>query len=89
MACSNFCTGGEDGALMIDLVNLKGFSIENGTFHATVGAGFRLGEMDEKMHDNGGRAMAHGVCPGVGIGGHATIVSIFLLLTCSLPDQPG
>ncbi|KAF7561594.1 hypothetical protein G7046_g2554 [Stylonectria norvegica] len=69
----NFGMGGIDGAVMVDLVNLKGFSMDRETWKATVGAGFRLGELDEHLHDNGGRAMAHGTCPGVGIGGHATI----------------
>jgi hypothetical protein len=45
------------------------------TWQATIGAGTLLGDVTQKLHDNGNRAMAHGVCPGVGIGGHATIVS--------------
>lgn len=60
---------------MIDLVNLKDFSMDKEKWHATLGSGFRLGDLDDHLHDNGGRAMAHGTCPGVGIGGHATIVS--------------
>lgn len=47
--------------------------MDNSTWRATVGAGTRLGAMDEKLHDAGGRAVAHGICPGVGLGGHATI----------------
>lgn len=43
---------------------------------ATVGAGMNLGELDVYLHKNGGRAIAHGTCPGVGIGGHATVVSL-------------
>lgn len=58
---------------MVDLVNLDSFAIDKETWQATVGAGTRLGKLDEKLHDNGERAVAHGVCPGVGIGGHATI----------------
>lgn len=73
--CSNYGLGGEDGALMIDLVNLKDFSMNKTTWHASVGAGHRLGELDKKLHKAGKRAMAHGTCPSVGIGGHATIVS--------------
>lgn len=72
---SNFGTGGEDGALMIDLINLKGFSMNENTWEATFGSGFRLGDLDKHLHNNGGRAIAHGTCPSVGIGGHATIVS--------------
>jgi len=44
------------------------------TWYATIGAGTLLGDVTTKLHDAGGRAFAHGVCPGVGIGGHATIV---------------
>ncbi|KAH6898199.1 FAD binding domain-containing protein [Thelonectria olida] len=68
----NFGLGG-DGELAIDLVNLKGFGMNETTWQATVGGGMHLGELDQYLHKNGGRAMAHGTCPGVGIGGHATI----------------
>lgn len=60
---------------MIDLVNLKDFSMDTTTWQATFGAGYRLGELDEQLHGHGKRAVAHGTCPGVGAGGHATIVS--------------
>ncbi|PNY18835.1 Cannabidiolic acid synthase [Tolypocladium capitatum] len=73
---ANFGLGGQDGALVIDLGNLKDFSMDRQTWHATFGAGYRLGELDTQLHNNGGRAMAHGTCPGVGIGGHATIGGI-------------
>lgn len=49
--------------------------MDEDTWEASFGSGFRLGELDEYLHDNGGRAIAHGTCPSVGIGGHATIVS--------------
>jgi len=70
---ANFGTGGEDGAVMVDLQNLKNFSMNEDTWEASFGPGFRLGELDEYLHDNGGRAIAHGTCPSVGVGGHATI----------------
>jgi len=70
---ANFGTGGEDGAVMVDLVNLQDFKMDEDTWEASFGSGFRLGELDEYLHENGGRAMAHGTCPSVGIGGHATI----------------
>lgn len=57
------------------MVNFQQFHMDNVTWEATVGAGTRLGEVTDKMHDAGKRAMAHGVCPDVGTGGHATIVS--------------
>lgn len=73
---SNFGLGGTDGALVIDLVNFQHFSMDTDTWQATIGGGHRLHDVTEKLHDNGKRAMAHGTCPGVGIGGHATIVSL-------------
>lgn len=43
---------------------------------ATFGSGYTLGDLDKELHSHGGRAMAHGLCPSVGIGGHATIGGI-------------
>ncbi|KAH6606965.1 fad-binding [Trichoderma cornu-damae] len=63
---------GEVG-MMIDLVNLQNFQMNNASWQATVGAGFRLDGLDKLLHQNGGRAIAHGTCPGVGVGGHATV----------------
>lgn len=42
------------------------------TWQATAGAGTLLGDLTKRMHEAGNRAMAHGICPQVGIGGHAT-----------------
>ncbi|KAJ2897591.1 FAD binding domain-containing protein [Zalerion maritima] len=72
----NHGLGGEDGALSIDLVNLQKFEMDEETWHATIGGGTHLGDVTDRMHDNGNRAMAHGTCPGVGIGGHATVGGI-------------
>jgi len=60
---------------MIDLANLQDFHMDKTSWQATFGAGYRLGDLDKKLQANGNRAIAHGTCPGVGIGGHATIVS--------------
>ncbi|KAM3457070.1 hypothetical protein NHJ6243_007943 [Beauveria neobassiana] len=73
---ANFGLGGGDGGLMIDLGNFNHFSMDNNTWEATFGSGFLLGELDKHLHANGNRAMAHGTCPGVGMGGHATIGGI-------------
>ncbi|TQS32800.1 hypothetical protein Golomagni_06872, partial [Golovinomyces magnicellulatus] len=70
---ANFGLGGDGGGLMIDLKNLNSFKMNTDNWQATFGAGFRLGELDKQLHANGKRAMPHGTCPGVGIGGHATI----------------
>lgn len=69
---ANFGLG--DGAVAVDLVNLQSYSMNETTWYATIGAGMKLGDVDDNLHKTG-RAFAHGVCPGVGIGGHATIVS--------------
>ena len=69
----NYGLGGSDGAIEVDLVNMQGFSMDDTTWQAKIGPGTKLGEVTTKLHDAGGRAIAHGVCPGVGIGGHATI----------------
>jgi hypothetical protein len=61
------------GGLMIDLQHLKDFAIDDKTWVA-LGSGLLLGEIDEQLHKNK-RAMAHGTCPSVGIGGHASVVS--------------
>ena len=52
------------------------------TWEATIGGGTRLSAVTKSLLDNGNRAIAHGTCPDVGIGGHATMgglgpVSIF------------
>jgi FAD/FMN-containing dehydrogenase len=39
---------------------------------ATVGAGVRLGNLALEIYAVGERALPHGVCPGVGVGGHFT-----------------
>ncbi|KAG6009221.1 hypothetical protein E4U21_003074 [Claviceps maximensis] len=72
----NFGTGGQDGSLMVDMVNFKDFKMDNTTWQATFGAGYKLGELDEQLYNNGKRAMSHGTCPGVGAGGHITIGGI-------------
>lgn len=74
--CRNFAQGaGDENGMMIDLVNLQSFQMDNATWQASVGSGFRLDGLDKQLHANGGRAIAHGTCPGVGVGGHATVVS--------------
>jgi FAD/FMN-containing dehydrogenase len=49
------------------------FSMDDSTWQATIGGGTLLGDVTKRLHDSGKRAMAHGTCPQVGIGGHATI----------------
>lgn len=49
--------------------------MDTNTWQAKFGGGHKLSDVTDKLHENGKRAIAHGTCPGVGIGGHATIVS--------------
>jgi FAD/FMN-containing dehydrogenase len=49
------------------------FSMDKSTWQATIGGGTLLGDVTKRLHENGNRAIAHGTCPQVGIGGHATI----------------
>lgn len=65
--------GGESGEVVINLANLNGYSYDNSTGYATVGAGSQLGSVTTALYNSGERAVAHGSCPDVGIGGHATI----------------
>ncbi|KAJ7483149.1 hypothetical protein FB451DRAFT_1393290 [Mycena latifolia] len=69
----NYGIGGEDGAVVVDMVNFQQFTMDNSTWQATIGAGTLLADVTSRLHDAGGRAIAHGTCPQVGIGGHATI----------------
>ncbi|KAM0436601.1 hypothetical protein ACHAPT_002309 [Fusarium lateritium] len=64
----NFGLGGVDGVVVLDLLNLKDFAMDDATWQASIGAGMRLGELDEHLHANGGRAIAHGTCSSVGGG---------------------
>ncbi|KFZ25425.1 hypothetical protein V502_00092 [Pseudogymnoascus sp. VKM F-4520 (FW-2644)] len=70
---ANYCIGGVSGAVVIDLKHFQRFSMDRTTWQAAVGAGTLLGNLTKRMHEAGNRAMAHGTCPQVGIGGHATI----------------
>ncbi|KAF8166621.1 hypothetical protein K438DRAFT_252941 [Mycena galopus ATCC 62051] len=69
----NYGIGGEDGAVVVDMVNFQQFSMDNTTWNAVVGAGTLLADVTSRLSNAGGRAIAHGTCPQVGIGGHATI----------------
>ena len=59
--------------MIVDLMNLKQFSMDELTQIATIGSGLNLGDVTDKFNGAGKRAMAHGVCPTVGSGGHFTI----------------
>lgn len=65
--------GGVDGAIVIDMKHFQQFSMDTTTWNATIGAGTLLDDVTKRLNDAGGRAIAHGVCPQVGCGGHFTI----------------
>ncbi|KAG9241095.1 hypothetical protein BJ878DRAFT_545593 [Calycina marina] len=70
---ANYCLGGVNGCIVIDLKRFQQFKMDEMTWNATVGAGTLLGDVTKRMHDAGNRAVAHGTCPQVGVGGQATI----------------
>ncbi|KAK0710273.1 hypothetical protein B0T26DRAFT_755358 [Lasiosphaeria miniovina] len=70
---ASYSTGGRDGILMIDLENFNAVTLDKVTGIAVVGGGVRLGNLALAIYNNRNlRALAHGTCPGVGIGGHFT-----------------
>lgn len=62
-----------DADITIDLTEMADVGApDNDTGVVRIGGGSKLGAIDKALHLHG-RGLAHGVCPGVGIGGHATI----------------
>jgi hypothetical protein len=57
----------------VDLKNFQDFNMDTTTWEATIGAGTLLSDVTSKLLAAGNRAIAHGTCPQVGIGGHATM----------------
>ncbi|KAF1944526.1 FAD-binding domain-containing protein [Clathrospora elynae] len=70
---ANYGIGGWDNTIVVDMKSFQQFSMNKSTWQATIGGGTLLGDVTKRLHDNGKRAIAHGTCPQVGIGGHATI----------------
>ena len=68
---ASFSSGGQNGSMVIDLESFQSIVV-NATNIAAVGAGVRLGNLAEGIYNQSKRALPHGTCPGVGIGGHAT-----------------
>ncbi|KAK8116617.1 uncharacterized protein PG998_004898 [Apiospora kogelbergensis] len=74
---TSFSHGGRNGAVVIDLralqdVKVLGFPDSDESGIARVGGGVRLGNLALRLYAQGKRALAHGTCPSVGIGGHFT-----------------
>ncbi|ESZ97286.1 hypothetical protein SBOR_2314 [Sclerotinia borealis F-4128] len=69
---ASYSTGGKDGSLIVSLQNFNSINVNTRTNIATVGGGVRLGNLALGLYSQGKRAVPHGTCPGVGIGGHFT-----------------
>ncbi|KAB8360784.1 hypothetical protein FH972_024518 [Carpinus fangiana] len=68
---AGYGSGGKDGALIVDMEAFQDIIVNtDGT--AKIGGGVRLGNLAVSLYKQGKRAMPHGSCSGVGIGGHAT-----------------
>ncbi|POS72226.1 glucooligosaccharide oxidase [Diaporthe helianthi] len=68
----SYGTGGKDGAVVIDMQKFQNISLDKNTNIATFGAGLRLGNLELALRSSG-RALPHGTCANVGVGGHFTI----------------
>ncbi|KAK1225377.1 hypothetical protein PQX77_011687 [Marasmius sp. AFHP31] len=62
--------GGKNGTLVVDMSNMKGLSVDSASNVATIETGNRLGDVALGLNEKG-RALPHGTCPYVGIGGHS------------------
>jgi len=70
---ASFSSGGQNGSMVIDLQAFQDINVDPGDLYAAkVGAGVRLGDLALAIYNQSHRALPHGTCPGVGIGGHAT-----------------
>ncbi|KAA1094404.1 hypothetical protein PGT21_020273 [Puccinia graminis f. sp. tritici] len=63
--------GAKNGVLVIDLGRINHISVDKASGEAMIGTGSRLGDMALSLYKQGGRAIPHGTCPFVGLGGHA------------------
>ncbi|KAJ6625746.1 FAD-binding domain-containing protein [Mycena sp. CBHHK59/15] len=63
--------GSRNGALVIMFRDMAQISYNSSDGTAAIQPGARLGDVALELHDKYGRAMAHGTCPYVGLGGHA------------------
>ncbi|KAJ7739062.1 glucooligosaccharide oxidase [Mycena maculata] len=63
--------GSRNGALVIMFRDMAQIKYNSSDATATIQPGARLGDVALELNDNYDRAMAHGLCPYVGVGGHA------------------
>ncbi|KAF9872493.1 FAD binding domain-containing protein [Colletotrichum karsti] len=62
--------GGENGHVVVQLDQMYKVTLQDDST-AIVQAGARLGHVATELFNQGGRAISHGSCPGVGISGHS------------------
>ncbi|KZT57880.1 Glucooligosaccharide oxidase [Calocera cornea HHB12733] len=67
---AGYSLGGQDGSLVVDLSGLNGAVFEKEGEIMHVQTGNRLGDVASALKSVG-RALPHGTCPPVGLGGHA------------------
>ncbi|KIJ26036.1 Glucooligosaccharide oxidase [Sphaerobolus stellatus SS14] len=58
------------GDIVIDMRNFKDITLNSTDYTVRVETGNRLGDVATAIFDDGGRALPHGSCPYVGVGGH-------------------
>jgi hypothetical protein len=68
---AGFGSGGQDGALVLDLKYLNQTRTDSANQLAHIGPATRLGDVVKVLWADGQRGMPHGTCPTVGTGGHA------------------
>lgn len=68
---AGYSSGGQDGALIVDLANMTSIAPDLRKGTVTVQPGARLGDVIKALWQQGKRGTSHGTCPTVGIGGHA------------------
>ncbi|KAF2756538.1 FAD-binding domain-containing protein [Pseudovirgaria hyperparasitica] len=69
---ASFSSGGQNGSLVIDLASLNTVTVNQADGTAIIEGGVRLGNVDDMLYAQGKRAMSHGTCSNIGIGGHIT-----------------
>ncbi|KAK1223162.1 hypothetical protein PQX77_013967 [Marasmius sp. AFHP31] len=62
--------GGENGTLVVDLSGMNAISVDDSSHIAKIETGNRLGNVAVGLNEKG-RALPHGTCPYVGVGGHS------------------
>jgi hypothetical protein len=80
--------GGKNGDIIVDLSNFKGIDVNSSSGLAVIGMGNRLGDVALALNA-AGRALPHGTCPYVGIGGHSSMsvfLQIGLMVTHDIPQ---